>query len=86
MTEEAGRRQRKGLAQPLGPAPPAIPAANLHTRSFSCEPVACSQLPLCTEKPSRGYFCFHVWFSDGCLFCTLDVSNPETLKSLSRSQ
>lgn len=31
VMEGAGRRQRKGLAQPLGLAPPAVPAANLHT-------------------------------------------------------
>lgn len=30
VTEEAGRRQRKGLAQSLGLGPPAIPAANLY--------------------------------------------------------
>ena len=50
VTEEAGRRQRKGLAQPLGLAPPAVPAANLHTPRISCGYVACPQLPLCTKN------------------------------------
>lgn len=34
VMEAAGRRQRKGLAQALGAAPLAIPAANLHQQSF----------------------------------------------------
>ena len=56
MTEEAGRRQRKGLAQPLGSAPLAIPAANLRTRRISCARVACPRLHLRTENHLRVIF------------------------------
>lgn len=56
MTEEAGGRQRKGLAQPLGLAPPAIPAANLHMPRITCMHVACPQLLLCTENHLRVIF------------------------------
>ena len=85
VLEEEGRRRREGSAQPLG-WPSSSSSRKPPYGMCSCVRVVCSQGPLCTEKPSRGYFYFPGWFSDGCLLCALDVSNPETLKSLSHSQ